>query len=266
MPRSFGATLRHRHTKLHRKDTTELSKGSRFLDLPLELRHYIYADLIYPGVPGSRSALTVTNRQLREEVHDWLAGQKIIIHVRAWQNEWRTAWPWYAPILKRVTNVEFDLSCLPGHPSYPTLDLLCLWQHECHLEQVNFTLLDDSVPARKCQHGDDRTNFPDTLPSGSNYRAVVKVLVESAAINIRRAIISGRALQIEASLAGQPRTLDALLQGLDSRNIAEIKSATKPVSSIDLVYRLLSTFICSLQTYISNVYAAALDQIENTTR
>lgn len=345
---SSGATLHQRRTKLPRRDRRELSKDSRFLDLPLELRHYIYADLIYPGVPGSRSALTVTNRQLREEVHDWLAGQKIIIHVRAWQDEWCTAWPWYAPILKRVTNVEFDLSCLPGHPSYPILDLLCLWQHECHLEQVNFTMLDDSVPARKCQYGDDRTNVPDTLPSGSkeilcgwimhplklilakhkvphanismnwkqpssrrprkeylgrqyhnseavalvfrsskerivlplhevawtpladavrsNHRAVAKVLVESAAINIRRAIISGRGLQIEASLAGQPRTLDVLLQELDSQNIAEIQSATRAVCSIDLIYRLLSTFICSLQTYISNVYAATLDHIENSLR
>jgi ankyrin repeat protein len=168
MSKRSGATLRHRPTKAPRRDAMELPTGSKFLDLPLELRHHIYADLIYPGLPGSRSALTVTNRQLREEVHDWLAGQKMIIHVKPWQDDTYTAPPWYEPVLKRATNIEFDLSCLPQHPSHPMIDMLCrLWREECHLKQVNYTVLDNAVPPRKCLYRDDGSNFPDTLPSPS---------------------------------------------------------------------------------------------------
>lgn len=168
MPKRSGAILRHGGTQKPRIDATELSGGSKFLGLPLELRHHIYADLIYPRLPGPRSALTVTNRQLREEVHEWLIRQRITLHVRAWQDDKFIASPWYEPVLKRAVNIEFDLSCLPQHPSHPMVDLLCrLWRDECYLKQVNYTVLDDTVPPRECMHRDDVSNFPDTLPSPS---------------------------------------------------------------------------------------------------
>lgn len=285
MPENSGATWCHRRTRIPHEDTTA-SKSSRFLDLPLELRHYIYAYLIYPGIPGSRSALTVTTRQLRKEVHDWLVGQKFIIHVGTWQHGWLDAWPWYAPILKRATNVEFDLSCLPGYPSYPmldTFDLPLLWHDECHLKQVSFTVLDDSAPSgseeilcggfmhplrfilarHKVPHAHISTNRKQ---SSSRLPREDHLPVQSAAIDIRRSTISSGGLLVDASLAGHFRLLDALLQVSDSLNTVEIQSATKPVSSIDLIYRLLSTSVYSLQTRISNIYAAALDYVENGLR
>ena len=138
------------------------------MDLPLELRHHIFADLIYPGLPGPRSALTLTNKQLRKEGHDWLTGQRFTIHVRAWQDDKFAASPWYEPVLKRAVNIEFDLSCLPQHPSYPMVDLLCrFWHDECCLKQVNYTVLDNAVPPRKCMYSEYGSNFPDTLPSSS---------------------------------------------------------------------------------------------------
>lgn len=168
MTKRSGALSSHGRAKIPRQNATELSDGSKLLGLPLELRHQIYADLIYPGLPGPRSAITLTNRQLREEVHEWLAGQRITIHVRAWQDDKFTAPPWYKPVLERAVNVEFDLSCLPKHPSHPMVDLLCgIWRDECYLERVNYTVLDNAVPPRECMSRDDGSNFPDTLPSPS---------------------------------------------------------------------------------------------------
>ena len=168
MTKRSGAFSSHGRAKIPRQNATELSDGSGFLDLPLELRHHIFADLIYPGLPGPRSAVTLTNRQLRKEVHEWLTGQRFTIHVGAWQDDKFAASPWYEPILKRAVNIEFDLSCLPQHPSHPMVDLLCrFWHDECCLKQVNYTVLDNAVPPRKCMYSDDGSNFPDTLPSSS---------------------------------------------------------------------------------------------------
>jgi len=167
MSKRPGSALPGRLAKVSRRKAVELPNDCKLLKLPLEIRYRIYAYLIYPGLPGPRSALTVTHTRLREEVHHWLAGQKLTIHVGAWQDQRFTVPAWYERVLQRATNIEFDLSCLPKYPCHPTVELLCrLWRSECHLKQVKYTVLDKNTTPRKClYYTGDNSNFPDTLPS-----------------------------------------------------------------------------------------------------
>lgn len=279
---------------------------ARFLELPLEIRYRVYDLLIYPGMPGDRSALTVTSLQLRREVHDWLAGRKFTIDVRPWQKNDYTAPAWYVPVLERATNIQFDCSCLPSSISHLMVDMLCrIWRNKCAVKKVAFTVLDDSVPARKCRwFPGDLSDCPDTLPSRSKelicdwlmlpikmvlsdhlvaravnvmawkqptlllpdhdqlelhfrsneaatllirtfsehtifdleqkvwiplvsalfsgHRAVVEVLVESGPVDLRKATDLGTTLIMELCHRGWKATVDALLEGLDRGEIAEI--------------------------------------------
>jgi len=136
------------------RDVTKSSKSTQFFGLPIEVRLiiYIYSGLMVSRLPNPPSALTHVNRQLREEVHDWIARQKLtlLIHDRRLSR----LGPRDEPILRRATNIEFEISRLPSHPSHDVIDLLCrLWRDECYLKKVSFIVLDDSISAESYDCG-----------------------------------------------------------------------------------------------------------------
>jgi hypothetical protein len=145
------------------RDASEPFMVPSFLNLPTELRYLIYGRLLVPAIPTSRSNLTAVNWQVRKEVHAWLANQKLTVHIkdplRIKQSEdpGHVISQWDKLILQRVRNIKFEISELPTYFSHPMINLLCrLWREECHLEQVTFTVLDES-----------RNGFPNSLPAAS---------------------------------------------------------------------------------------------------
>jgi ankyrin repeat protein len=150
------------------RDAAKSCRSTQFLELPTEVRCiiYIYSGLMVPRLPNPPSALTRVNRQLREEVHDWIARQKLTLAIH--DRRLSRLGPRDEPILRRATNIEFDVSRLPSRLSHDVIDLLCrLWRDECRLEQVSFIVLDDSISdeACDCRGCSEIGHFIQKLPS-----------------------------------------------------------------------------------------------------
>ena len=156
--------------------------GASLFDLSVELRYLIYGELIDPVfptprsyddcdsddpvIPTPRSALTGVNRQLRHEVHDWIARRKLTLELADGACGWVT--PLDEPVLRRATHIEFDLSYLPPKPSDGLIDLLCrLWRDYCRLKQVSFIVLDHRDPANGRVRDMRFIDVPNTLPPES---------------------------------------------------------------------------------------------------
>ena len=139
--------------KLASSDVAEPSSRATFLGLPEEVRWLIYDEAILPRLPGPQSALMYVHRRVLEEVRNWLPSQKLTLAIND-KKSCRLG-PRDEPILRRATNVELDLSELPGHISHPTINLLCsLWREECNLKKISFSVLDES-----------QEKLPNSLPA-----------------------------------------------------------------------------------------------------
>ena len=93
------------------------------------------------------------HRRVLEEVRNWLPSQKLTLAIND-KKSCRLG-PRDEPILRRATNVELDLSELPGHISHSTINLLCsLWREECNLKKISFSVLDES-----------QEKLPNSLPA-----------------------------------------------------------------------------------------------------
>jgi ankyrin repeat protein len=152
--------------KLRPRNAAKSSKSFKFLDLPPELRCLVYTMLIAPTLPTIPSGLTAVNRQVRKEVEDWLAGQELTICPN------RSRFPGSRevvlirdePVLRRATNIRFDLACMPVDLSHHDIDLLCrLWRDQCCIKQVSFTVFNDTIFAKV----NGRPRFIEDLPSTS---------------------------------------------------------------------------------------------------
>jgi hypothetical protein len=125
------------------KDAAKPSMGATLFGLPTELRCLIYCELIDTQLPTPPCPFLGVNRQLRQEVHDWLASRKLTIAI---SDESCHLGRWDELVLQRAINIELDLSSLPLYPSHPVIDLMCrLWRKQCRMKHVSFSVLDDRI-------------------------------------------------------------------------------------------------------------------------
>jgi len=128
--------------KLRPRNTAKSSKSSKFLEIPVELRYFIYAFLISLELPTIRVNLKAVNVQLRDEIDDFLA--RVELTIRPNQSRFLGSGELLLlrdePVLRRATNIRFDLACMPVDLSHHDIDLLCrIWQDQCPIKRVSFT-------------------------------------------------------------------------------------------------------------------------------